>query len=183
MPDDEPQTDTEDHSIDNEYSKLTPAVEKESAVLDLQTPEMTRAFAEAPLYIKSAIVTARAATPGEKVTTTLADGTIETINIAEKGDIIITNPSGELYLLATEKFNQQYEGLGQGRYRTKDACRAFKNPTGKNITIIAPWGDEQHGGPNAMLAVAVDPANPDTIGADRYIIGGKEFAETYVAAS
>lgn len=183
MPDKEPHLDETDDSVSNEYSSLVPTTEKESTVLDLQTPEMTQRFAEAPLFIKSAIVTARDAVPGEKITTTLADGTHETVNVSEEGGKVVTNPSGEEYVLTGENFSKRYEALEDGRYRAKGACRAFVNPTGEDITIIAPWGEEQHGGPDAMVAVAVDLAEPDKIGSDRYIIGGKEFAETYTPAS
>lgn len=143
---------------------------------------MTRRFATAPLYIKSVVVDARPAEPGEVVRTVLRDGTVETTRRAAAGDIVITNPDGEQYAIAAETFAARYEPAGDGRWRATDACRALVNPTGEPIIVLAPWGEQQHGGPDAMLAVAVDPATPDAIGADRYIIGAREFAATYQPA-
>ena len=44
---------------------------------------------------------------------------------------------------------------------------------------MAPWGEPQCGDENCMIATVFDPDNPNEIGADRYIIGADEFAETY----
>jgi hypothetical protein len=167
---------------ENEYANLANLTEKEQAMLDLSTPEMTQRFAEAPVYIKSAVVEIREAAPGEKLTTTLADGRDETVNTAKDGDYVVTNPGGEQYFIGAQKVADRYTDIGDGRYQAKGACRAFQNPTGGEVTIIAPWGEEQHGGSDAMLAVLYDPENPDEVGSDRYIIGGEEFKNTYAPA-
>ena len=95
---------------------------------------------------------------------------------------LVTNPGGEQYLIGSEQVRARYVHLGVDRYQAKGAVRAFPNPTGRDVTVIAPWGTEQNGGPDAMLAVAVDAYAPHVIASDRYLIGGQEFADTYVKA-
>jgi len=74
-----------------------------------------------------------------------------------------------------EKFENKYELIEGDTYNAKGEIVAIQNPTGEPITIIAPWGEEQHGGPDCWIA-----KNPDDP-SDRYIIGGAEFAETYIS--
>jgi hypothetical protein len=50
------------------------------------------------------MVEARVATEREEITTTLVDGTVETVNTAEESDVVVTNPGGEKYVLKPEKF-------------------------------------------------------------------------------
>lgn len=148
--------------------------------LDLQTEEVTQKFAEAPIYAKKAIVSARQSAVGEKVQTILEDGTVETVNTAEEGDIIVTNPGGESYILKPDNFAKRYEATEEdGVFRAKGMARAYQNDTGHEITVIAPWGEEQHGGADCMIANVFDPDNPERIGIDRSVIGAQEFAETY----
>ncbi len=59
--------------------------------------------------------------------------------------------------------------------------RAFENPTGETIRIVAPWGEEQVGGPDCMIVSAYDPEKPSVLSEDRYIVGRQEFEETYGA--
>lgn len=167
-------------SGENEYAKLVPSADKEKPMLDLGTEEMTQRFTEAPIYTKFVIVKIREVQPGTKLETRLADGRVETTNVATPDRRhVITNPDGEEYLLGADKVADRYTDLGDGRYQAKGECRAFQNPTGEEITIMAPWGEQQHGGADAMVAVLYDPANPDVIGSDRYIIAGEEFKHTY----
>lgn len=112
--------------------------------------------------------------------TVLADGTAETVNTCNEGDYIVTNQGGEQYVLASENFTKRYEPMEDGNYRAKGMCRAFPNPTGDDVSVTAPWGEEQHGGPDAMFAVAIDPGNPSEVGNDRYLIGADEFRSTYI---
>ncbi len=169
-------------SGENEYAQLADQVESEGSpdMFDLATPEITQALTEAPLFLKSAVVEAHVAEAGERVVTTLADGREETAQTTEGGEYVVTNPSGEQYVLQSDNFAKRYEEQEDGTFRAKGACRAVPNPTGEDITIMAPWGEEQHGGADCMIAVAVDPTEPDApISDDRYIIGGAEFAQTY----
>jgi hypothetical protein len=148
--------------------------------VDLSTEEYTAKLAEAPVFAKKAEVSAVVAAAGQEVRTVLANGTEETVNYTEEGDVIVTNPGGEQYILKSDNFTKRYEATAQeGIYRAKGMARAFKNDTGAPIEIMAPWGEPQFGDENCLIATVFDPENPDEIGSDRYIIGGDEFAATY----
>lgn len=162
---------------------MEPKPKNEPAVyekVDLSTEEYTAKLAEAPVFAKKAEVNAAIAAGGEKIETVLADGTVETTNVANPGDAIITNPGGEKYIIPAETFTKRYEATTEeGVFRAKGMSRAFKNDTGAPIEIMAPWGEPQYGDENCMIATVFDPDNPNEIGADRYIIGAAEFAETF----
>ena len=163
-------------SLTSEETGSNPGVQE----LDLSTDEMTQRFAEAPIFTKTAQVHIREATPGEQLTTTLADGTVETVNTAKEGDMVITNPGGEQYFVSAEKVAARYEPTDEeGVFKAKGMVRALQNPTGTPIEIMAPWGEPQYGDERAMLATLYDPAQPEVIGTDRYIIGYDEFQTTY----
>ncbi|MEO5950690.1 MAG: PGDYG domain-containing protein [Candidatus Saccharimonadales bacterium] len=148
--------------------------------LDLSTEEYTAKLAEAPVFAKKAEVHAVVAVGGEKIETVLANGIVETVNIANSGDAIITNPGGEQYIIPAETFTKRYEATTEeGVFRAKGMARALKNDTGAPIEITAPWGESQFGDENCLIATVFDPDSPDQIGSDRYIIGADEFADTY----
>ena len=146
--------------------------------IDRKASEIMQALAEAPVYKKQGRVQARVASPGEQITTTLASGAKETVNTANEGDWIMTNPSGEQYIISEQKFFGRYEKTGEdGIYQAKGYCRAIKNPFGKPIEIMASWGSPQTGDENCMVADTCD-ANGKVDG-EPYLIEDKAFAETY----
>ncbi|HVX23862.1 MAG TPA: PGDYG domain-containing protein [Candidatus Saccharimonadales bacterium] len=158
--------------------------------LDLQSPAMTELFAKAEIYYlakagkysKHSKVQARAAVPGETVTTVLENGTVETTNTAKEDQIVITNPGNEQYIIDADEFQRRYQPTEEeGVFQATGSVRAFQNQTGRPIQIIAPWGEPQYGDEQCMLATPYDTQNPDDIGTDRYIIGQEEFQETYGA--
>jgi hypothetical protein len=152
--------------------------------LDLQTDEWTAKLAQAPIYKKTGKVKAQVAQGGEIITTTLADGADETTNSANPGDVIVTNPTGEQYIIGSEKFDSRYEKTNEdGVFKAKGKARIEPNPTGQPIKITAPWGEEQFGDADALIATLYDPDKPDEVGPDRYIIGRDEFNSTYVPDS
>lgn len=61
--------------------------------------------------------------------------------------------------------------------QAKGRIRVYLNPTGKNVEIIAPWGEKQFGDSQCYFASAVGENLEPT--SDRYIIGHDEFEETY----
>jgi hypothetical protein len=129
---------------------------------------------------KKGIVGVRQVSEREEVRTTLADGTEETVNVAEAGDVVVTNPGGEKYVLKPDNFAKRYEATEEeGVFRAKGMVRALPNPTGQPIEIMAPWGEKQFGNPDCMVATVFDPDQPELIGTDRYIIGAEEFRATY----
>ncbi len=156
------------------------SLDKAPKELDLSTEEYTELLTNAPVYAKKGVVEARQVTEHEEVSTTLADGTEETVNVAEPGDVVVTNPGGEKYVLKPDNFAKRYEATDEdGVFRAKGMARAFPNPTGAPIEIVAPWGEKQFGNPDCMIATVFDPDQPDAIGSDRYIIGSEEFQTTY----
>lgn len=149
-------------------------------ITDINSDEYTRALADSLVYEKTATVHARPAQLGETIQTTLANGTIETTNTAEMGDFIVTNPAGEQYIIRKGKFSKNYEPTDrEGEYKALDLIRAIKNPTRKPLKIIAPWGKEMYGDKHCYITSGYDPAHPEEIGDNRYIIGAREFADTY----
>ncbi len=135
-------------------------------------------------YRKTGMVKARVAILEERVETHTADG-LETVNIADPGDYIVTNPTkaGESYVLSSETFQEKYEPAGDGQFRPTGAIRALELTAEvlaalglpDEFHFIAPWADP-------MVAKAGDfLACPD--GKEEvYRIARQEFAETYVPA-
>lgn len=142
-------------------------------LFDTKSSEISAALEAAPTYKKVAVVTFRVAEPGEAFTTTLADGTVETERVLEGGEHIVKNPNGEEYAMSPEKFASRYFLNEKNEWQAMGEVKAVKNPTGAPITIMAPWGEKQHGGKDCYIAM--NPTAPE----DRYIIGGDEFANTY----
>jgi len=132
------------------------------------------------LYKKQGEVRVQIAKGGEEVITMLAEGTTETKNVARPGDAIITNPGGEQYIIDAVKFNKRYEPKmgADGVYVAKGYCRAINNPFGAPITMMASWGEMQNGAVDCKLADTFDPET-GKLGGQPYIIGFKEFSQTY----
>lgn len=156
---------------------------KQKMEIDLNNPEFTAILSEAPLYVRRAPVEARQAPERELIRTILQDGTVETERYAEVGDMIVTNPGGEQYVIKQDHFAQQYaETDVPGSYRSTDGIRACINPTGGPISITAPWGSPQFGESDCFVAMTVSLASPNQPTDVRYIIGADEFDETYELA-
>lgn len=146
--------------------------------IDRKSPEILQALAGGGLYKKQGRVNARPAVPGEQITTTLASGAKETVNTANEGDWVMTNPSGEQYIISEKKFFGRYEVTDEsGVYAAKGYCRAIKNLFGKPIEIMASWGEPQTGDENCMIADTCD-AEGKTDG-EPYLIEAQAFAQTY----
>lgn len=157
-------------------------MEKESPMfekIDRKSPEIMEALAGASVFKKQGWVKARPGVEGEQIVTVLASGAEETVNTAKAGDWVMTNPSGEQYIISKEKFFTRYESANEeGVYRAKGHCRAIKNPYGKPIEIMASWGSPQTGDEHCMIADTCD-TNGENMGGEPYLIEAKAFAETY----
>lgn len=152
-------------------------------IIDRKAPEIMKALASAPVLKKQGRVQARLAVEGERIVTTLASGIQETINTAKKNEWVVTNPSGEQYIIGKEKFFDRYEQNDEGDgYTVRGYCRAVKNPYGKPIEIMASWGSPQAGNENCMIADACD-ANGNNMRDEPYLIEDKAFAETYAPSN
>jgi hypothetical protein len=146
--------------------------------VDCKSPEILAALTSAPVFKKQGQVTARRAEVGEGITTTLKSGAQETTNKANEGDYIVTNPSGEQYIISEKKFLGRYEQTTEnGVYAAKGYCRAVKNPFGKPIEIMALWGQPQTGDENCMFADTCDENG--TMDGEPYLIEADAFAKTY----
>lgn len=147
--------------------------------VDRKSPEIMEALANAQVYRKQGQVRAHRAEVGEQITTTLASGAKETVNTANEGDWIVTNPSGEQYIISQAKFESRYESTEEnGVYRAKGHCRAIQNPFGNAIEIMASWGEPQTGDERCMIADTCDE-NGENMGGEPYLIDADAFAETY----
>jgi len=114
----------------------------------------------------------------EIVHTILSDGTKETENLAVVGDWIVTNPTGEHYVLKDNAFFARYEpSETPGVYLAKGFCRALVNPYGKKIKILAPWGGEQVGDWQCFFADSCDFTG--ACEGEPYIIDSNSFNATY----
>lgn len=135
-------------------------------------------LASAPIYKKYGRVQARQALPGEKIETILPSGITETVNTALEKDWVVTNPSGERYIVSEEKFLRRYKpSQEKGTYDAIGYCRAISNYFNQPVKIMASWGELQTGDENCMIAIVCDE-NGDMDG-EPYIIDGTEFNKTY----
>ena len=122
-------------------------------------------------YAKFARITARPGIVGEEIVTNTSEG-IETKNtIEEEGDMVVTNPDGEEYIIKSAIFTKRYEATEvPGVYKPKGGPQQFIQIE-EPISFIAPWGQEMNIAADGYLNVT----NPD----DLYGIQPQEFAETY----
>ena len=146
--------------------------------IDHLAEDIIFALASAPIYKKYGRIQARQAPTGELVKTILESGAEETDNISLGKDWVVTNPSGERYIVSEEKFLRRYKpSQEEGVYDPTGYCRAILNPFNKPIEIMASWGKPEKGDEHCMLAIMCDE-NGDMDG-EPYIIGGTEFNKTY----
>lgn len=149
--------------------------------IERKSPDIMEALKTAPIFKKDALVQVRRAVLGEKISTTLTHGEVETINTAGSEDIIVTNSSGEEYILPLGQLTERYEATDTlGTYRATGYCRAIPNPYGTPIEIMASWGTVQNGDRSCFIADTCD-ANGNLTG-EPYLIEHNVFMETYAHA-
>lgn len=138
---------------------------------------IAKALDQSPIYKKQGQVNAQPAIAGQLVVTIIGDGK-ETQNVAKPGDWVVTNPSGEQYLVSNEKFQDRYEAAEKPSvYNAKGYCRAIVNPFDFPIKIMASWGEPQTGGIDCMIVDTCDvEGRRDN---EPYLIDGAVFAKTY----
>lgn len=108
--------------------------------------------------------------PREVVTVT-ADGK-ETQNTAESGDIIMSGPSREQYVVKREKFPKLYQGSLGNPVIPEQSPRMVAHYTGdQTVTFTAPWGQDMVLKPGDYLVKDGD--------AGYYRIAAKEYEQTY----
>jgi PGDYG protein len=150
--------------------------------VDRMSAEINQLLATAPVYKKIGTVKARIAQSGEKVDTVLVSGVVETTNLTKEGDYIVTNPSGEEYIISGVKFSSRYEESDiVGVYNATGYCKAISNPYQESIEIFASWGEPQIGDDKCLFADTCD-AKGDKMGNSPYLIDYNAFYKTYVLA-
>ena len=125
-------------------------------------------------YAKRAWISARPGKVGEEIVTVMKDNHKETKNtVKNEGDMVVTNPSGEQYIIEAKTFAKKYEidPHNPERYRPIGGLQEFMILK-ENVMFEAPWGEQmmiKKGG-------ALNVTNMDDI----YGIQQSEFLETYV---
>ena len=111
-------------------------------------------------YRKMGQVRAHRATEATPVWTVLADGTKETENTAQAGDYIVTAGSGERWVVKPETFEARYAPKSGTKtvYLARGEVIAVENPFRRPVSIMAPWGERQHGAADCVIADVFDPA-------------------------
>lgn len=147
--------------------------------LDMFREPLEGYFRQAPIFRKHVVVTIKKVPIGTEVDVILKDGTHETTQVADKSwRWKVTAPDGEQYLIEGIKVKSRYEHLGGDQYLSKGRVRAFANPYGVEVEIMAPWGSVQRGDGKVIFAAALNDDN--TYDGNRYLIGAREFDNTYV---
>jgi hypothetical protein len=150
-----------------------------SIQVDRMSAEIFQLLDIAPVYKKIGTVRARIAKSGEKVDTILPSGVVETTNIANEGDGIVTNPGGEEYIVPKSKFGLKYvESETSGIYYPIGYIKATRNPYECDIKIETRWGD-QIGDSNCLFADSCD-SKGQSMENSPYLIDFISFGETYV---
>jgi hypothetical protein len=127
-------------------------------------------FSQARTAQKVARVRARPAQAGERVATIMKDGHVETENVAKAGDVVVTNPSGEQYLVAEVTFAKRYQPTEtKGEFAPK-AAPVKALVTNENVEFEAPWGETMRIKAGGVLL----SENGEVRG-----VQAEEFAETY----
>jgi hypothetical protein len=131
-------------------------------------------------YRKNGEFRAKRVSVATSVETILADGRMETRNVAAPGDYVVTGPGGERYVVKPEVFTARYERKPGARdvYLARGEIIAVPNPLGRAIQFLASWGEVQTGAADCMIADVFDPAIRKRAGRP-YIIGRAEFEKTY----
>jgi hypothetical protein len=158
----------------------------QSELIRLVTPIFEK---KGMVYRKHKTIFAVMAKGGERIETITSDG-LETFNIANSGDYIVTNQTeaGERYIISKEKFEKRYQATGEITFLgkeyestseiralelTKDVLSSLKLES--PFYFMAKWGEKMVAKKQDYLAMPVG-APPEV-----YRIAAKEFGETYVA--
>jgi uncharacterized protein (DUF2345 family) len=107
----------------------------------------------------------------QRVVTMTSDGK-ETENTAAQGDVIISGPSGETYVIKAAKFAKLYQGsMGETVIPEQNPRMVAKYTGDQTVNFMAPWGESMVLKPGDYLVKDGD--------AGYYRIAQKEYQETY----
>jgi len=106
------------------------------------------------------------------VVTVTSDGR-ETQNVASPGDVIMSGPSGERYVVKAAKFPKLYQEVSDGVVIPEQSPRQVAQYLGtEEVTFQAPWGEDMVLKPQDYLVREAD-------GKGYYRIAKKEYELTY----
>jgi len=101
--------------------------------------DFLRESKEIKQYNKFGNVTFLVAKEEQEIVTITADGK-ETTNVAQVGDYIIINPTGERYVVKPAKFHARYEVIEENLAACKGSCWGIEWE-GEQFEFEAPWGE------------------------------------------
>ena len=125
-------------------------------------------------YMKTARIKAREGVPGETIVTKLENGHKETENPnIEKGDMVVTNPGGEQYVVKADVFKKKYEidPDNPAQYRPTGGVQEFLRLQ-EDLDFKVSWGD-MHMKKGDFINITGRESG------DIYGIAQKEFFSTY----
>lgn len=151
--------------------------------IDLFSPEITAAFAEATIFAKTEQALVRPAVPGEVITSIPSGNHEQTSRIAKENEVVLTYASnGEQVIQEASVFASRWEPTEEeGIFRAKGLSRIIPNPTGQDFITETDWGVQENKA-DYLLACVYDPENPDVISSDRYAIAREVFERTFAPA-
>jgi len=150
--------------------------------VDLQRPELTALFAQAPLYVERGYVQSYVLEGRVVVEKHLQDGVLHSaISLPEKGSRMVVTTNGERRAMPTKMFARHYSPTGEpGIYVIyKRVVRAFLNPTVDWVAGVDAAGESIIGDPDSMFAMEVDPRKVNQPTTVRYFINGSDFNDTH----
>ena len=105
--------------------------------------KMRLTYPATSMFKKFGTVEARHAAAGETVIFMI--NRVETYYVASEGDMVLTGPNGEEYVVGSAKFKRLYEESDKpGTYNAKGVVKAVQVPEGTPaFHFRTPWG-EQH---------------------------------------
>lgn len=130
-----------------------------------------------PMFEKFGTVQARHAAVGEAVIISL-DRVEDAYYIANDGDMVVTGPKGEEFVVGGAKFKRLYEETDKpGTYKARGVVKAVQVPEGSpSFYFRAPWGGQHFLQAGDYLATSqADNFDPDKC----FRIKKSVFAATY----
>ena len=164
--------------IKAEYAASAQAAQKLKLFKSIDPQEFAESLKSAEDYVpqyyaKTARISARPGKVGEEIVTKMKDGHTETKNTVQaEGDMVVTNPNGEQYIVDAKTFAKKYEidPTNPKQYRPKGGPQEFVI-VDENVTFTAPWGETMR----IKAGGALNITNPG----DVYGIQKEEFEQTY----
>ena len=160
------------HDLPIDFDEALHAADNQGNLYKVVNPAGDFDWTQYQIAMKTAAVRAEKVEPGTVVETILADGRVETSKTAgPDGGYRVTNPTGEQYLVDTDKFEKLYvAGDEDGVFVPKPDPRKVL-PLEMSVAFEAPWGEAMFIKEGGVLVHGG--------GKDVYGIQPDEFDQTY----